>query len=96
MVNEDGSEASDIKPLILCMMQFVFIEIRSASSLHAAKKFADIFHNVPILLLKSRSIADEKLILNGIIERAKNYDLDEYIKKLIELSQKEIAAKLAP
>lgn len=93
MVNDEDSEVSDIKPLLLYMMQFIFIEIRSASSLHAAKKFADIFHKVPISLLKSRSIDDEKLILNGIIERAKNYDLDEYIKNLIELSKKEIAVK---
>ena len=93
MSNESYSKATNINSLVLYMMQFVFIEIRSASSLKAAKKFADIFHNVPVLLLKSRSIDDEQLILNGIIERAKNHNMDEYIKKLIELSQKEIAEK---
>lgn len=93
MSNVNDLKIEKINSLVLYMMQFAFIEIRSASSLNAAKKFADIFHNVPVSLLKSGNTDDGQLILNGIMERARNHNMDEYIQNLIKLSQKEIAEK---
>ncbi|EIK46951.1 hypothetical protein O59_000972 [Cellvibrio sp. BR] len=82
MLTEDIKENRKINKALHYMMQLAFIEIRSATSLNAAKKFADIFHNTPMMLSNSSSTSEDQIILDKLLQRAKNHGMEDYMKKL--------------
>ena len=66
------------------MMHIAFIEIRSSESINVSKKFADVFHQLPMMLLKSNDLSDDIVIYKKIIERSKKYKLEVYLEELKE------------
>ncbi len=70
------------------MMQSAFIEIRASRSLNASKKFADIFHNLPMMLVRSTSDEDDQLIYEKLLKSAQRYNMEDYVKELRELAEK--------
>ena len=66
------------------MLQMALIEIRASDSLAAARKFADIFHNLPMRLLKCSSGEDYDAELKTLLERARRWGLDGYLQGLWE------------
>lgn len=64
------------------MLEAAFIEIRASSSVNAAKKIADIFHSLPMALLKCSTSDDYDAQFLNLLERAKRSGLDSYVQKL--------------
>ncbi|TLM79130.1 hypothetical protein ACONUD_14620 [Microbulbifer harenosus] len=81
-MTEDTKGNRKINKALHYMVQLAFIEIRSATSLNAANKFADVFHNIPMMLLNSSSALEDQVILDKLIQRAKSNGMDDYVKKL--------------
>lgn len=49
----DEGRSLRIKRYVLsCMLHVAFVEIRAAESFRVAKRFSDIFHDLPIRLLR--------------------------------------------
>lgn len=87
---ETDLKNADIHSVLLYMMHTAFIEIRATDSLNAAKKIADIFHHVPLSLLKSGDPAEQRMILDNIMDKAARYGMNGYMNELIELSSRAI------
>jgi len=74
------------------MMHTAFIEIRASNSLNAAKKFADVFHNLPMSLLNCRTGEDYDAEFSKLLERARQWELHDYLQQLIGVATKAVAA----
>ena len=72
----------ELNKALFYMMHIAFVEIRSAESLNASKKFADVFHNVPLMLSKSSSVEEDFNIYEKILEKSKRYDMEGYMESL--------------
>jgi hypothetical protein len=75
------------------MMGVAFIEIRAASSVHAARKFADVFHDLPMDLLGCSTTDDYDAEFQKLLERAKHWGLENYVDDLKVLAEKVIARR---
>lgn len=74
-------DTQELEAALYHLMHFAFIEIRSSESLNAAKKIADIFHNVPMLVHRASSSEDYLNIFEKISKSSSKYNLEEYIDK---------------
>jgi len=84
----NAKKKRDMQKILSYMMHIAFVEIRSCNSLNAAKKFSDIFHKLPMMLLNSESDEEDLAIYEKLIDRSKRYDLQDYIKKLKVIAEK--------
>ena len=73
------------------MLHVAFIEIRSANSLNAAKKFAYVFHNLPMGLLRCSTSEDYDAEFAKLMARAKRQGLDGYLQNLLASATKAVA-----
>ena len=70
------------------VLYIALIEIRAAESLKKAQVFADVMHNVPMMLSNERS---EQEIISEIMMKAKRQGIDQYFLKLFDKSEKRLA-----
>ncbi len=70
---------------ITYVLHIALIEIRAAESLKKAQVFADVMHNVPMMLSNERS---EPEIITEIMSKAKRQGVDQYFSKLFEKAEK--------
>lgn len=70
---------------ITYVMFIALIEIRAAKSLKKAQVFADVMHNVPMMLSNQRS---EPEIISEIMDKAQRHGVDRYFSKLLEDAKK--------
>ena len=75
------------------MMQTAFVEIRASGSLNSARKFADVFHNLPMRLLECTASEDYDAEFADMLERAKRWGLDQYLQRLLAMATEAVAAK---
>lgn len=66
------------------VLHIALIEIRAAESLKKAQMFADVMHNVPMMLSNERS---EPEIISEIMTKAKRQGVDQYFSKLFEMAE---------
>jgi hypothetical protein len=67
------------------VLHIALIEIRAADTLKKAQIFADVVHNVPLMLNNQRSEAD---IIEQIMTKAKRQGVDQYFFKLFDMAAK--------
>jgi hypothetical protein len=79
---DDSLDAKVKRDALHFMLEAALIEIRASASLNAAKKFADVFHNLPIALLKCSTSDEYDAQLLNLLERAKRSGIDSYVQKL--------------
>ena len=93
MLNEELEDARAKRNALHYMLGAAFIEIRAANSVQAAKKFADVFHNLPMGLLNCVTSEDYDAQFLKIQERAKRWELDTYVQNLRLLAEKAVENK---
>jgi hypothetical protein len=79
---DESFEAKVKRETLHFMLEAALIEIRASNSLNAAKKFADVFHNLPMALLRCSTSDDYDTQFQNLLERAKRSDLDGYVQQL--------------
>lgn len=67
------------------VLHIALIEIRAAESLKKAQVFADVIHNVPMMLSNERS---EPEIIAEIMMRAQRQGVDQSFSELFETAEK--------
>jgi hypothetical protein len=77
MPNEDISLG--MTPLYR-MLRAAFIEIRATDNLETAKAIADIFHNVPSMIMNNKPVEE---IYLSILERSDFFEMRNYVEKLV-------------
>jgi hypothetical protein len=90
-MDDDSFDAKVKREALHFMLQTALIEIRAAGSLNAAKKFADVFHNVPMALLKCSTADDYDAQFLDLLERAKRSGLDSYIQDLQAVAMRAVS-----
>ena len=70
------------------MLATALVEVRGSKSLNAAQKFADVFHNLPMALLKCHTVEDFDEQYERLLERAKRHGLETYLRELIALAER--------
>ncbi|WP_421568823.1 hypothetical protein [Stenotrophomonas sp. PD6] len=80
----DDVEVRIKRDVLHFMMKVAFIEIRAATSLNVAKKYADIFHGLPMALLACSRVDDYDTQFARLLERAKRSGLETYVLELHE------------
>ena len=93
MSDDDGKDVRIKRDALHYMLGAVLVEIRAANSVHAAKKFADVFHNLPMSLLSCVTSADYDAEFFKLLERSKRWELDAYIKGLRILAERVVLEK---
>jgi hypothetical protein len=58
----------------------ILVEIRSSDNIALCNALADIFHNVPAKIASNRPTTEIK---QDIIQKAINYSLSEYLRKIV-------------
>lgn len=76
-----------MKNVFYYMLHVAFVEIRAAESLNAAKKLADVFHNLPMRLNKDLTDEDCQSIYKDLLENAKRYGLESYVEELKKMAE---------
>lgn len=79
---DESFEAKVKRDALHFMLEAALIEIRASNSVNAAKKFADVFHNLPMALLKCSTSDDYDAQFLNLLERAKRSGLESYVQKL--------------
>lgn len=67
------------------VLHIALIEIRAAESLKKAQVFADVMHNVPMMLSNERL---EPEIISEIMTKAERQGVDQYFSKLFEMANR--------
>ena len=75
-------EALASRAVLHYMLKAALIEIRAAESIHAARRFADVFHHLPMRLLACSTSADYEVEFLHLSERAKRSGLEAYVEQL--------------
>lgn len=73
------------------LLASAYIEVRVADSLPAAKKFADIFHNLPMRLLRCVTSEDYDAEFLELLNRSKRYNMNTYMQELMLLADKVVS-----
>ncbi len=87
MTNEQLKRARLKQCALHHMIGIAFIEIRATDSMPDARKFAGLFHNLPMRLLKCATSDDYDAELLELLNRSKRYNIEAYIRDLILLSE---------
>lgn len=66
------------------MMSFAFIEIRAADSPGFPRKLADIFHNLPVRLLRCSTDEDYATEYQVLLDRARRWGMEGYLGQVRE------------
>ena len=72
------------------MMSFAFIEIRAADSSGFPRKLADIFHNLPVRLLRCSTDEDYAAEYQVLLDRARRWGMEGYLSQVREGVEKSI------
>lgn len=83
----DNAPYSASKPIVTrrmlhWMLHVALVEIRAASSLQSASNMADVFHNLPMSLLRCSTSEECAGEFEKLLERAARLGLREYLLKL--------------
>lgn len=78
------------------MLQAAFIEIRASETIHAARKIADVFHALPLALLKCSTNEDYEKEFLSLKEKAKRWDLQEYLESLMVVAIRAVGQDSEP
>ena len=73
--------------VFLYIMHIAFVEIRASKSLDASKKFADIFHNLPMMLANRENDEENERIHEELLKRARRSNLEGYLKDLRRMAE---------
>jgi hypothetical protein len=79
MVTPTGQD--DELNAILYALHIVFVEIRADETGERSRAYADIVHNVPMMIRSGRS---PSLIKEEIILKAKRHQAERYFEKLLQ------------
>ena len=69
---------------VLYVLHIVLIEIRASESIKKAQVFADVVHNVPMMVRFGRT---EEEIAAEVMLKAKRQNVEEYFLKLFEMAR---------
>lgn len=83
----------DMKSILHYMLKSAFIEIRASNSNNASRKFADVFHILPMALLTCSTDEDYQAEYLRLLERAKQRELDRYIENLRTVATDSLKAR---
>ena len=75
------------------LLQTALVEIRASESLPAARKFADVFHNLPMNLLRCSTCEDYDAEYARLLERARRWGLDGYLQRLLVVATEAVATR---
>lgn len=90
---DDQENERKMQVVLFYMLHIAFIEIRASESLNAAKKFADIFHNIPLMLNQSRNSQEDQKVYETLVGNAKRYGMEGYIDQLKVMALKNISQR---
>ena len=74
---------------ILGLLHAVLVEIRETNDLQQANQLADIFHELPVHLMKASEMSDLDQALEHVIVKAHSHRLDHYIWDFIDANYSE-------
>lgn len=89
----DDSKAKVKRDALHFMLEAALIEIRASDSANSAKKFAEVFHNLPMALLSCSTSEDYDTQFLNLMERAKRSGLDNYAQKLQTVATRAVTRK---
>ncbi|GAB2498480.1 hypothetical protein [Arenimonas alkanexedens] len=76
------------------MLATALIEIRASNTLNAAQKIADVFHNLPMGLLKCSASEDYDAEYAKLLQRAKRSGFEGYVRNLMVLATRTVSEKV--
>jgi hypothetical protein len=90
---EARSEVKVKRDALHFMLEAALIEIRASSSVNAAKKIADVFHSLPMALLRCSTSDDYDAQFLNLLERSKRSGLDIYVQELRAVAMRAVTRK---
>ncbi len=85
---------SPSKNVLIIMLRFALIEIRSTDKLALAKALADIFHNLPSHLVCKWDDESNVQAYEQILSKSKRYKLVNYILELRKSAENSLNTKI--
>ena len=82
----EAEEARVMRDALHFMLRAALLEIRASETVHAARKIADVFHVLPSALLQCSTKEDYEAELRGLLKKAANHGLADYVEKLRDVA----------
>ena len=86
MLDENFSKCPS-KEVLITMLRFALIEIRSADEIEVSHKLADIFHILPAQLLKDWDAEINEKAYSQILSKARKWGMEKYILDLVNSAE---------
>jgi hypothetical protein len=87
-MSNEQSECARLKRYTLYyIIGIAFVEIRATDSMVDAKRFAGLFHNLPMRLLRCVTSDDYDAEILELLNRSKRYNMEAYMRDLILLAE---------